>query len=348
MNRKDNSFTPEQNDIEVMQNSIPVKMLFACLVSCFFGIALMALSGYYHLMWVFISILVCVLITTPLLIARKISIETACLAPMLLLCFVYTPLSWFTFDGLLGSTPYLSILFATLITLTYYRKIQTALLSLYAALMLGLTIHWLANRPDVRWTLQVINILAAYVISATLIVCMVEGVKRKNLEINKHITDISMHDELTGMLNRRASKLVLAQIENAFAEKGTEYAVVMMDLDRFKNINDLYGHHLGDSALKSLTSCIQMSIRTSDYAFRYGGDEFLLLLPNVDDASTRRICTRIETALHELRGYAFPVSVSLGFALRSESTTQTATLELADQRMYSAKKSPSQPKPSSN
>jgi len=267
---------------------------------------------------------------------------------MLLLCFVYTPLSWFTFDGLLGSTPYLSILFATLITLTYYRKIQTALLSSYAALMLGLAIHWLANRPDVRWTPQVINVLAAYIISATLIVRTTEGVKRKNLEINKHITDISMRDELTGMLNRRASKFVLAQVEKAFTEEGIEYAVMMMDLDQFKNINDLYGHHLGDSALKSLTSCVQKSIRTSDFAFRYGGDEFLLLLPNVDEASTRHICSRIETALHELRGYAFPVSVSLGFALRSESPTQTAALELADQRMYSAKKNPDQLESSSD
>lgn len=336
---------PEPGGIQTMPYRIPVRMMFACILACVVGIVLMAVTSHMLLMWTFVAVIGCMFITVPLLEAGKISVNTACLVPMLMLCFVYTPLSWFTFDGLLGCTPYLSILFATQIALTYYKKIQATLLSLYALLMAGLTMHWLAARPNVLETEKVLNILVAYILTGTLTVAVVEFVKRKNLEINRQITELSLRDDLTGLYNRRASEPILSGAEETFLRQGTEYAVVMMDIDQFKGINDLYGHHFGDSALKSFAECIRKSIRGADRAFRFGGDEFLLVLPETDIKSARTVCECIEESLGDVRGFAFPITASIGCALRSESPTAEAALELADRRMYGAKRKSGEARP---
>lgn len=213
------------SDSPILKNSIPEKMLVAWFLSCILGMGVMAVLAHYLLMAVFICIAICLCIAAPLFAAGKISITTACLAPMLLLCFLYTPLSWFTFDGLLGCTPYLSILYITMITLTYYRRVHIVLLSLYGALMLGLTIDWLITWPGERDAEQICNILVAYVLTAILNVLIIEGVKRKNSEINRQITDLSLHDDLTGLLNRRAVKQVFDSLEEKFRKENAEYAV---------------------------------------------------------------------------------------------------------------------------
>lgn len=325
-------------DSPIIQNSVPAKMLVACLLSCMLGIALMAVLAHFFLMAVFICITVCLCITTPLLSAGKINIETACLAPVLLLCFVYTPASWFTFDGLLGCTPYLSVLYITMITLTYFSKVQTVLLSLYGVLMLGLTVHWWFTWTGERNMEQIVNILVAYILTAVLNYFFIEKVKCKNLELNRHFTDLSLRDDLTGLYNRRAIEQVIAKLERDFKKGGAEYTVAMLDVDKFKHINDCFGHTLGDSVLKNIAASISKSIRSQDYAFRFGGDEFLLILPSMDKETSERICQRIEAGLHNIHGYSFPVKVSKGCALRSEGTSVSAVLSLADQRMYETKR----------
>jgi len=327
----------QQNDFAIMQMSIPVKMLIACCLSCITGIILMAATSYYFLMAVFIGILVISLIDVPLVLSKRMSIETASLIPMLILCFVYTPISWYTFDGLLGCTPFLSILFSTMIVLSYYKRKQAVLLSLYGALLIGLTIHWFITWPGQRDSLQVLNILIAYVIALSVIVAIVESVKRKNLEIHQSITNLSLHDSLTNLLNRRAVEGVLQDQENEFSAAGTDYAVMMMDVDRFKAINDRFGHHIGDSVLQTLAQCIQRMIRTQDYAFRYGGDEFLLVLSHVDESITSQVSERIRSSLLCVQGFTFSITVSVGYALRSESASAADAVVLADKRMYQCK-----------
>jgi diguanylate cyclase (GGDEF)-like protein len=330
----------DENDSAIIQNGTPIRMFLAFVVSCILGIILMAATSRYLLMGVFIGMLALSVITAWLFEAGRIRIEAACLAPMLMLCFVYTPLSWFEFDGLLGCTPYLSILFATLITLTYYRRIQAIMITLYGALMLGLIVHWLATWTGEGDRVRIVNILVAYVLAITLTVYMAEAIKRKNFEINKRVADLSVRDDLTGLFNRRATEQVLERAESAFREEAVDYAAVVLDVDKFKSINDRYGHHAGDSTLKSLAVCILENIRSADYAFRTGGDEFMVVLPGVDATSVLRICARIEEALRELHGFAFPIRVSVGYALRSERPSSAAVLELADQRMYIAKRAP--------
>ncbi len=327
-----------QNHHDIMQESIPWKMFLANIICCSLGAAIMAFTVHYLLMGVFIAILVSMGITTPLHRAGKISTETACLVPMLLLCFVYTPISWFTFDGLMGCTPYQTILFASLVIMTYYRRIQTLLLASYAALVFGLTLHSLTAYAGRALSANIINNLTAYVITATLIIFFLINIQKRNKEISRNMMDHSIRDGLTGLYNRRVLERILDIAEKRYASGKTDYIIMMLDIDRFKSINDKYGHNMGDSVLKSLAECIQNGTREKDYAVRFGGDEFIIIFSEMNRESGQQISGQIKAALREISGYAFPVTVSTGCALRSECAARDEAIALADQRMYEVKR----------
>lgn len=298
----------------------------------------MSILSLYLIAVIFFSIILCTCLTTILLIKNKISIETACVVPMLILCFVYTPVSWFTFHGLLGCTPYLSILFLTLITLTYYKKLQKIMVISYSALLLGLILHWFFIWEGNYDIVQVINVLVAYLVAAILNVIIVEDVKRKNTKINQEILNISQKDELTGLWNRRIVNRVLNEFENSYTRERSEYAVIVIDVNNFKSINDQYGHHVGDSALVFLSNCIQNNIRAIDYAFRLGGDEFLIVLSCESIETALNVCTKINLALNEDLGFTFKISISAGYEIRSNGRNINDILERADKHMYQNKK----------
>lgn len=338
MKMKDHLVTFKEKENPIFQNSVPGMMLVACVLASISGIILMAWSSHYMIMAVYISIIICVCITTPLFIMGKISIGTACLAPMLILCFVNTPLSWLTFYGLLGPMPYLSILYITIITLTYYGRTQTILLSLYGLMLLGLTIHWLMTWTGTRDMEQIINLVIAYIVTIIFNSFFIEKVKRKNTELNQQFMELSLKDDLTGLLNRRAFEQISSRLEKKFRKKDTDYALIMLDADKFKDINDLYGHSLGDFVLKNFAASISQSIRSVDYAFRFGGDEFVLILPEASKQTVDEIFSQIEANLQGIKGISFPINVSYGCALRSEGTTIKEIMALADKRMYEYKR----------
>ncbi|HPF86752.1 MAG TPA: GGDEF domain-containing protein [Candidatus Limiplasma sp.] len=323
-----------QHDLAILRHSTPIKLLITCLLSCMIGIIFTAVTSQYFLMAVFLLIMASAAISAFLLYAQKISLTAACLVPLLLLCYVYTPLSWFAYNGLMGSTPFLSILFITMITLISYRKVQAVLLSIYGVLLALLILHWLRTTAYDVDMIQLVSLLIAYGLTVAVVVFTINAVKRKNIEVNEQITNLSMHDEMTNLLNRRAVEQVFA-----LQESTPNYAVIMMDVDKFKSINDQFGHDIGDSILKSIAAAIDANIRTGDRAFRLGGDEFLILLPQVSQAVVAQITSRIETSVQEIQGSAISVSVSTGTAFRWECSNTKELLALADQRMYQNKRS---------
>lgn len=337
MDRKDPETSNAPNDVKIMQMNIPARMFIACSLACILGMVLMAATEHYLLMGFFIALLIVCVVDVPLVHRHIMSVETASLIPIVCLCFLYTPLSWFAFDGLMGCTPYLSILFAMMIIFAYYRRIHRLLLPLYSLMLVGLLAHWLLTSAARYDRMQMLNVLIAYVIAYTVTAAIAEGVKIKNIEINQHITNLSLRDGLTDLLNRRAVEEVLQEREQAYAVNRVDYALVMMDVDHFKTINDEYGHPIGDAVLQTLAQCIQRMIRSQDYAFRYGGDEFLLVLTNVDDVVSSQIQSRIGKALRDVHDYAFPITVSVGGVLRSECAGIAAAMALADRRMYESK-----------
>jgi two-component system, cell cycle response regulator len=160
---------------------------------------------------------------------------------------------------------------------------------------------------------------------------------------NQKMAELAIKDELTGLYNRRYFIESLEK-EIARAERyNTDLALCMIDLDHFKKVNDNYGHHAGDMVLSETGRIIRESIRISDLACRYGGEEFAIIFPGAGLVEARRICERIRERLgarqfnHE--SYSFRVSLSAGIALfRGGDQTGHDLIGDADKALLTAKR----------
>ena len=152
----------------------------------------------------------------------------------------------------------------------------------------------------------------------------------------------SMHeqgrrDPLTGLLNRRG----LDELGNAELRRADRYsrpvAFALFDVDRFKEVNDLYGHAAGDRVLKLVAEQL-MQLRHSDLAVRLGGDEFGLLMPETDLAGAELLVARLQQSIQErMSEHGFPVSISVGIAAGPCGASMEALIAEADRAMYAAK-----------
>ncbi len=149
-------------------------------------------------------------------------------------------------------------------------------------------------------------------------------------------------DPLTGLLNRRGLDQRLAQ-----TSPGVAVGIIAIDLDRFKAINDRFGHSVGDTVLVEVARRLRRAVRASDHLARLGGDEFAVLLPDADDARLSVVANRIERALCERMtsdGITLPVGGSVGAVLMDGSATSSAVQNFAaawgraDAALYAAKR----------
>lgn len=149
----------------------------------------------------------------------------------------------------------------------------------------------------------------------------------------------SMHDWLTGLGNRRSLNATLRQEINRCLQNGLPISLLMVDVDNFKTYNDTLGHIRGDEILKKIAGIMKDSIRDSDLIFRYGGEEFCVLLPGVPQNRAQKVAERIREKVEwAFRGQKVPITVSIGVS-SSEGDARNAKilLELADKAMYQAK-----------
>lgn len=149
-------------------------------------------------------------------------------------------------------------------------------------------------------------------------------------------------DELTGLHNRRQLEKIFDRLASAADRQHDVLAVIVMDLDHFKQINDRFGHHAGDKVLVHVAMLLRNHLRGSDWAFRTGGEEFCLLLPmaNRDGAVTAAEMLRcqIEAQPCDFEGRTIALTASIGIAMYPEDGLAFETLlSLADERMYRAK-----------
>jgi diguanylate cyclase (GGDEF)-like protein/PAS domain S-box-containing protein len=140
----------------------------------------------------------------------------------------------------------------------------------------------------------------------------------------RQLRDWSVRDALTGCFNRR----YLAEVADGIA-RDEPWGCVAIDLDRFKHVNDTFGHQRGDEVLVAMAEFLKRHVRRQDMVVRTGGDEFLLLLPRADEAQTQEIVRRIEAD----RANA-PIGFTLGHAVRRDDTTLDAALAQADRELY--------------
>lgn len=153
------------------------------------------------------------------------------------------------------------------------------------------------------------------------------------------VTEQSCRDGLTGLLRRSVGEeLLTAQF--ATAERAdTPLSVLFLDLDRFKAVNDSYGHNTGDVVLANAAAAIHDGVRRQDTAVRWGGEEFLVILPNTDAAAARIVAERFGRRGLGKRPEGAPLTASVGLAERSADEAETAAqlISIADGRVYAAK-----------
>ena len=180
------------------------------------------------------------------------------------------------------------------------------------------------------------------VVTTGLVLSAVIGDRGRAVEAMQHavrdLREQTIHDPLTSLYNVRFLQDYLPRELIRAKRERAPLAVIMMDLDRFKRINDSAGHQAGDQVLVELGALLKRHVRGSDIACRYGGDEFTLVLPNATLESARRrsaeICSAIRREPHRLRG----VTASLGVALcPTHGTDAKALLRAADHALYEAK-----------
>lgn len=147
------------------------------------------------------------------------------------------------------------------------------------------------------------------------------------------------YDVLTGLLTRRAGIEMLDLQFRLSAISETSLTVLYLDLDRFKSVNDTYGHDAGDVVLKNAAQQISASVRKGDSVIRWGGEEFIIILPTADASEASDVVKRIITSGLGNRPDRHPVTASIGLAEAGADNARDwkALVEVADQRMYASK-----------
>ncbi|WAP70416.1 GGDEF domain-containing protein [Jiella pelagia] len=149
-------------------------------------------------------------------------------------------------------------------------------------------------------------------------------------------------DPLTGLGNRAHLKLRFQQATARHERDGTPLALLLLDIDFFKTINDTYGHEAGDNALRAVSSLLNDNIRPDDGVFRYGGEEFCILLSNASPARARQVAETlrrlIEASIFDEAGATLSFTTSIGVAsFPRDGADLQALLGAADKRLYAAK-----------
>ena len=160
----------------------------------------------------------------------------------------------------------------------------------------------------------------------------------------QEITRLAMEDHLTGLLNRRAAEVRLAVEWSRARRDASPFAVALIDVDRFKLVNDQYGHQIGDRALIHVASTLAANLRGGDWIARWGGEEFLLVLHGLDATGAvkagERTRKQVKSKPVKIDMGELPITVSIGIALYSPDTADIDNLlAQADALLYEAKQS---------
>jgi diguanylate cyclase (GGDEF)-like protein len=162
----------------------------------------------------------------------------------------------------------------------------------------------------------------------------------KLAEARNRIESIAITDDLTGIFNRRHILSRFAEEFEKVKRLKTNLSCILADIDQFKSVNDTHGHLAGDEVLKEISRRIRNTIRAYDILGRYGGEEFLILLPNSDLEDAKNLAERIRVHVKDGPIISSKITISLGVtAMQAQDQTIDDIIKRADERLYRAKKS---------
>lgn len=189
------------------------------------------------------------------------------------------------------------------------------------------------GKSQLYWAYLVFVLLVNITIFSSTLVRLVAKIR--------HLAD---RDQLTGLYNRFALNRKLAQLQQLHSRHQQPYAVLLLDLDHFKQVNDQYGHLTGDKVLKHAATLLKQSIRNEDILGRFGGEEFLLLLPMTEQQAAEQVADKLIQLLRQqplqLGDTAIALTTSIGIATahaNSPALSSETMLQQADKALYHAK-----------
>lgn len=159
---------------------------------------------------------------------------------------------------------------------------------------------------------------------------------------NARLYYIAITDDLTKTFTRRHFRQCIDQAFIEYQQDGRKFALLMMDLDKFKQVNDTHGHVVGDAVLKQMGKIIHNSMRENDLVFRYGGEEFAVILPNTSEKGARYVAERIrattEAAVFDTGTIDLKLTISIGIETCPEASSINDLIVAADLALYAAKR----------
>ena len=239
--------------------------------------------------------------------------------------FVQLPIVYATLVGIICLIGYVTV--ATLVNDSTFEVIVNNTFFLVATNYVGIFVGYSMERSR-RKDFQQLTVI--------------EAKHSKLEELSAKLAELSIQDPLTGLLNRRQMSQHLQDEVDRHHEDGTPAAAMLIDLDDFKAVNDRYGHLAGDELLRRTARAIAATVRKGDLTFRYGGDEFFVLLPDTKLEDGQRLALRMVDRFQRFgsatAGFEDAPRISIGVAgLDHGTTTADDVLSAADRALYEAK-----------
>jgi diguanylate cyclase (GGDEF)-like protein len=313
------------------------------------AVVMAALSGpfyalaYYELGYTTaaLEILLCCLFmfTAPFLLRAT---GSTVIAREVFLCAVFFNFTWLTWYLGGVDAPTAGWLITAPVVAMFLGGIRTALFWLAMSCGAVLTIYWVHPATDTT-LLHLLCDIGLYVV-VVVFVLLFELTKTQGFikleQALKIINELAIRDELTGSHNRRHLIRLIENEKERAARLGGMFCLCLLDIDYFKRINDTYGHLAGDAVLREFAATVQRQIRESDSFGRYGGEEFLLMLPETSVDEARALAERVRANIARLGFPDLPelaVTVSIGVAQYCADEPIAQTVARADEALYQAK-----------
>jgi diguanylate cyclase (GGDEF)-like protein len=273
------------------------------------------------------------------------------------LLFIYTPILWIYNGGSTSGIPYYILMFSSFLTILIVGKKGTQkntaltgiVLVIFSTMITALILleyflpglfYKFEDQPT-RYFDMIISMLFALVSNSFILRAFIELYYKQLDKVREYSEKLEMlvvRDSMTHLYNHA---FIMTRLSDEI-EKAARYqrplAVLMLDIDYFKRINDTYGHSVGDEVLVKFSNAIQANCRSIDLAARYGGEEFLMILPETNAAAAVVIAERLRRILREIRfGDGASATVSGGITQYQTGDTTSAMMERADSLLYQAK-----------
>jgi diguanylate cyclase (GGDEF)-like protein len=279
------------------------------------------------------------------------------------LTFVTTPVLWILDAGSRGGYQYFVITYSIAIPILFASLKRKKFIYLFI-LTLGIvgTMTEIENLfPDlIQYSYQtrgdrLFDVFFSLSLASSGAIAMISNVlnrfreeRRKNLETSeelrktlKALERIATIDELTGLLNRRSAKKYLEEALDLFNRYEEPFSILLLDIDYFKKINDTYGHDMGDIVLIDLADCLKDTLRKNDRISRWGGEEFLVVLPKEESGTAMYVAERLRKKISELKinllDKKISITVTIGVATIKKDLKVNDVFKKADLALYKGK-----------